>query len=473
MDNVIDNISDIGIIGLGVMGENISRNFLSKGYKVSVYNHTPERTVKFSEDCKDENLTPCFTVRQFIDSLARPRKVLLMIKAGDPVDVMIDTLYPVMDFGDLIIDGGNSYYKDTERRADNLALKGRLFIGCGISGGEKGALLGPSLMPGGMFEGWHLIKEMFTDIAAKAPDGTPCCEWIGPGGSGHFVKMVHNAIEYADMQLISESYNIMKKLFGMKNDEVSRIFNDWNQSVLSSYLIEITAKILSYKDPNGEYLVDNILDVAGQKGTGKWSIETAMDKACDISVISASVSMRNLSTRKKLREDLSFTYPRETTTIRHTEELIAQIESALYIAKIIAYAQGFDLMQKVSQDNHYDINFSKLASIWRAGCIIRASLLEKIMEAYEVNEKLDSLLNDFYFVDEIKKRIKDFKHIVSMVCDHEIGMSGHTSAINYFYDLTSSELPINLIQAQRDYFGSHLFEKKDSDRGIFYHNNWE
>ena len=388
----MENKSDIGIIGLGVMGENIALNFISKKYRVSVYNHTPEKTVSFSKECKNDKLIPCYTLNQFIDSLSRPRKVFLMIKAGDIIDTMIDNIYPLMDFGDLIIDGGNSYYKDTERRIEHMALKGRLYIGCGVSGGEKGALLGPSLMPGGMYEGWHLIKDMFMNIAAKADDGTPCCEWIGPGGSGHFVKMVHNGIEYADMQLISESYNIFKKLFGIKNDEIARIFNNWNQGVLSSYLIEITSQILSFKDKD-DYLVDNILDVAGQKGTGQWTIETALDKNCDISVITSAVAMRNLSVNKDLREDLSHSYPRETATLRYSPEYNSQIESALYIAKIISYAQGFSLMKKVSDDNNYNLNFKSIASIWRAGCIIRAAILNKIMQAYDYNEKLNMLVS--------------------------------------------------------------------------------
>lgn len=466
--------SDIGIIGLGVMGANLALNIERNGYIVSVYNHTPARTEHFiNNEGKDKNFKATYTPQQLVDSLERPRKIFLMVKAGDPVDQMIDSLYPLMDFGDLIIDGGNSYYKDTDRRCRYLSSKGRLYIGCGVSGGAEGALWGPSIMPGGMSEAWPMVREMFTRIAAKAPDGTPCCAWIGPGGSGHYVKMIHNGIEYGDMQLIAEAYYLLSKLFGYSNKEMAQIFREWNKNQLSSYLIEITSEILDFKEGNGVCLLDMILDTAGQKGTGKWSAESAMEEGIALTVIADAVFQRAISFRKEERIDMANTYPREIVQIKGSKNHIDELEQALYASKLISYAQGFALMRETSRNNRWDLNLSEIASIWRNGCIIRSVFLDRIKNAYDLYPELPNLLGDLFFIDAIKKALPAWKRIVSLAAEHEVALAAHSSALHYFYSITSETLPANMIQAQRDYFGAHMFERVDAPRGQFYHVDWQ
>lgn len=466
--------SDIGLIGLAVMGENLALNMERNGFQVSVYNHHPEKTKSFMEKAgKGKRFVATYDLREMIDSLERPRKVFLMIKAGDPVDQVINELYPLMDSGDLIIDGGNSYYKDTERRCEFLSNNGRLFIGCGVSGGSEGALWGPSMMPGGMIEAWPLVKDIFQTIAAKAPDGSPCCEWIGPGGSGHFVKMVHNGIEYGDMQLIAEAYFLLKHLFGYTNKEMSAIFSAWNIGKLSSYLIEITSKILAFKEEDHVYLLDRILDTAGQKGTGRWSVESALEEGIPLTMIADAVFQRALSARKDLRVDMAEAYPRIVKTIRQDMNQVEAIENALYASKLISYTQGFELMKQMSENNGWHLDYGTIASIWRAGCIIRSVFLDRIKDAYTINPQLNSLMGDLFFMDALKEALPSWKKIVSLAMEHEIALPAHSTALNYFYGVTTEYLPANMIQAQRDYFGAHLFERTDAPRGEFYHVNWQ
>ena len=466
--------SDIGLVGLAVMGENLALNMERNGYRVTVYNHHPEKTEHFMEhEGKGKNFFPAYTFQQLVDSLDRPRKIFLMIKAGEPVDQVIDALYPLMEFGDLIIDGGHSYFKDTERRCEFLSNKGRLFIGCGVSGGAEGALWGPSMMPGGMIEGWPLVKNIFRTIAAKAPDGSPCCEWIGPGGAGHYVKMVHNGIEYGDMQLIAEAYYLLKRLFGYSNAEMSNVFADWNKKELSSYLIEITSNILKFKEGNGICLIDMILDTAGQKGTGRWSVESALEEGIPLTVIADAVFQRGLSARKELRIDMAHTYPRETITVKANKNHLDALEKALYASKLISYTQGFDLMKQASENYRWHLDYAAIASIWRAGCIIRSVFLDRIKEAYTRDPQLNTLMGDLFFMDALKTALPSWKKVVALAMEHELSLPAHSSALNYFYSVTTEDLPANMIQAQRDYFGAHMFERVDAPRGQFYHVDWQ
>ena len=466
--------SDIAVIGLGVMGENIAQNFERNGYRVTVFDRHPEKTAHFMEKLGNgKNFHAAFTPAQILENLDRPRKIFLMVSAGDPVDEVIDTLVPITDYGDIIIDGGNSYYKDSERRCSQLLEKGRVFIGCGVSGGAEGALRGPSLMPGGMKEGWPPLKEMFEKIAAKAPDGSPCCKWIGPGGSGHFVKMVHNGIEYGEIQLISETYFLLKKLFGYTNEKMADIFKAWNEGPLSGYLISITSEILKFKEGDGKFLIDKILDVASQKGTGGWSVQASIELESSISVIAESVYQRYISSCKDLRVDLSYTYPRENIILKHEKNHINELKKALYASKLICYTQGFALLQKASDHYQWNLKLAEIASIWRAGCIIRSVFLENIINAYEKDIHLKSLLDDLFFITELKEAETSWKRIAELSMQHEIAVPAHTSASNYFYSITTDNLPANLIQAQRDYFGSHMFERNDTSRGQFFHNDWK
>ena len=466
--------SDIAVIGLGVMGENIAQNFERNGYRVTVFDRHPEKTAHFMEKIgTGKNFAPAFTPSQIIDNLERPRKIFIMVNAGKPVDEIIETIVPLTDYGDIIIDGGNSFYKDTQQRCDDLMNRGRIFIGCGISGGAEGALNGASIMPGGMKEGWPSIKEMFEKIAAKTPDGSPCCKWIGPGGSGHFVKMVHNGIEYGEIQLISETYSLLKKLFGYTNDKMADIFKNWNEGALSGYLIKITSDILKFKEGDGKYLIDKILDVASQKGTGGWSVQTAVELECSISVIAESVTQRYISTEKELREELSYTYPRENIILKHEKNHINELEKALYASKLICYTQGFFLMLKASDHYQWNLKLSEIAEIWRAGCIIRSVFLENIIKAYQKDIHLKSLLDDLFFINAIKDSLPSWKRIIELAMQHEITSPAHCSALNYFYSISSESLSANLIQAQRDYFGSHMFERNDTSRGQFFHNDWK
>ena len=463
--------SDIGFIGLGVMGENLVLNMESKGFKVSVYNRTKNVTDKFINGrAAEKNISGFGTIEELAGSLSTPRKVMMMVRAGDPVDMIIEQLIPVLSPGDIIIDGGNSNFADTERRVKYAESKSLLYVGTGVSGGEKGALHGPSIMPGGSFAAWQHIKPVFTTIAAKAEDGTPCCEWIGGGGSGHYVKMVHNGIEYGDMQLISEAYAVMKKMINLSNEEIANIFDEWNKGKLQSYLVEITADIMRYKDKDGNSLIDKILDTAGQKGTGKWSVNSAMDMGIPLNLIAVAVFERSLSARKDLRTDASKVYHLPADPFSTPD--LKEIHDSLYASKLISYAQGFDLMHEASIEYGWNLNLSSVAKIWRNGCIIRSGFLNRISEAFEDKPDLQSLLLSKYFVNEINEALPNWKSLISKAVIAEISLPAFSSAINYFFSFSTDKSPASLIQAQRDYFGAHTFERTDRLRGEFFHENW-
>lgn len=466
--------TNIGIIGLAVMGENLVLNLASKGFTVSCYDRFFAVTQKFlTGKATGKNISGYQDIGEFVDSLESPRKFMLLIKAGDPVDILIEQLIPFLDAGDIIIDGGNSNYDDTLRRMEYLEQKGFYFIGTGVSGGEEGALKGPSMMPGGARNAWPHLQHIFMAIAAKADDGTPCCAWMGEGGAGHFVKMIHNGIEYGDMQLICESYQLMKDALGLSAKEIGSVFTKWNSGPLKSYLIEITADILAYSDEAGEPLVDKILDVAGQKGTGKWAVNAALDLGVPFSLISEAVFARCLSSNRKLRleagEKLSgpeFNYSGDKIT------LLSDLGKALYSAKIISYTQGFGLLQSASQKYNWELDYAQIARIWRAGCIIRSTFLDKISTAYEKNPNLSNLLFDPYFKEQIVSAQENLRHVISVGIMAGIPLPSHTSALNYYDGLRSSFLPANLLQAQRDYFGAHMYERIDKTRGEWHHTDW-
>lgn len=465
--------TDIGLIGLAVMGENLALNIESRGYSVSVFNRTYSKTEKFINGrANGKSFTGPKDIAEFVNSINIPRKIILMVKAGDVVDKTIDTLIPLLDKGDVIIDGGNSDYRDTERRVERLNDKGLFFIGSGVSGGEEGALLGPSLMPGGNSEAWPLVKDIFTAISAKTNSGDACCNWMGNGGAGHFVKMVHNGIEYGDMELIAESYNIMKNLLGMNNDDIGEQFSQWNKGVLDSYLIEITADIFKFKE-NGEYTVDKILDVAGQKGTGRWTVETSLELGNPLTLITEAVFSRYLSSIKDIRKEVSVNFDKENVSVNEEKaKVLEDLKNTLYSAKIISYTQGFALLRDADERFGWNLNMAEIAETWRGGCIIRSTFLDKIADAFRKNTKLVNLLLDDYFKTEIKKSLAGFISICSMAILNGVPVPAITSALNYFNGLKSENLPANLIQAQRDYFGAHTYERIDKKRGEFFHSNW-
>lgn len=467
--------ADIGLIGLAVMGENLALNMESKGFTVAVYNRNfpgeegvVERFV--SGRGKNKHFIPALSIEQLVEAVERPRKIMMMVKAGSPVDELVSQLIPLLSPGDVIIDGGNSDFNDTERRVKEVEEKGLYFIGTGISGGEEGALHGPSVMPGGSAKAWPLVKNILQGIAAKINDGTPCCEWIGNGGAGHFVKMVHNGIEYGDMQLISEAYALLKHRKGMDNDSLSIIFDEWNSGELDSFLIEITANILRYKDENGEHLLDKILDVAGQKGTGKWSAIAAMDENDPLTLITEAVYARMLSALYTERKSASGLYdePVKVNKNIHVEE----VRQALYAAKIISYAQGFSLLRRASIHYGWDLNFGTIARIWRKGCIIRSAFLQKITEAYHKNPELENLLFDGFFREKIQTTLPAWRKVVSEGALSGIALPAMGAALSYFDGLRTLNSSANLLQAQRDYFGAHTYERTDRERGHFFHTNW-
>lgn len=466
-----DMKSQIGVIGLAVMGENLVLNMESKGYKVSVFNRTYSVTERFvTGRAQNKKIAGFQTLKEFTDSLESPRKVMLMVRAGDAVDQLMETLFPLLDKGDIIIDGGNSNHADTTRRVKYAESKGFLYVGTGISGGEEGALNGPSIMPGGSTEAWPYIRDIFRNISAKAEDGSPCCEWIGPQGSGHFVKMVHNGIEYGDMQLIAEAYSVMKEMADLPNEKMAEIFDIWNSSKLQSYLIEITAQILKYKEENGDYLIDKILDRAGQKGTGKLSVFNAMDLGLPLNLISSAVFERSLSYRKEIRVKASEFYKRAPGKYAIPEP--QEIHDSLYASKLISYAQGFDLLKSASNEYKWNLNLASIARIWRNGCIIRSVFLNKIAKAFEKNHKLENLLMDKYFRDEIMTSLPAWSSLTAKAAIGGLSLPAFSSALNYFYSFTTEKLPANMIQAQRDYFGAHTFERTDMASGEYFHENW-
>ena len=466
--------ADIGLIGLAVMGENLVLNMESHGYTVAVWNRTVAKVDKFINGRgKDKNFIGAHTVEEFIGSLERPRKVMMLVKAGKPVDDFIEMLLPHLEEGDIIIDGGNSHFPDSIRRTRYVESKGLLFIGTGVSGGEEGALLGPSIMPGGSSEAWPHVKEIFQAVSAKVEDGTPCCDWVGDDGAGHFVKMVHNGIEYGDMQLISEAYNLMKNLLGMDADEMYQVFTDWNQGDLDSYLIEITRDILGYKDEDGGPLVEKILDTAGQKGTGKWTGIEALNLGIPLTLIGESVFARCLSALKEERVEASKVISGPEPSFGGDKAaFIEDIKSALYASKIVSYAQGYTLMREAAKEYNWHLNYGGIALLWRGGCIIRSVFLSKIKDAFDSNPELPNLLLDPFFKDKVEAAQAGWRRVVATALTNGIAVPAFTTALNYFDGYRSARLPANMLQAQRDYFGAHTYERVDKPRGEFFHTNW-
>jgi 6-phosphogluconate dehydrogenase len=467
------NKSDIALIGIAVMGENLALNLASKGHQVTVYSRNQETVDNFLNGrAKGQLIRGTSDYKKLLDDIDKPRKILLMIKAGDPVDQVINQLLPMLDQGDVIIDGGNSLFVDTTRRTKFLTSKGIHFIGTGVSGGEEGALKGPSIMPGGSKEAWPLVKPIFQSIAAKVGNNEVCCDWVGPEGAGHFVKMVHNGIEYGDMQLISEAYHIMRDLLRLNNDQMSHIFEKWNQTELDSYLIEITADILKYKE-NDVHLVDKILDSAGQKGTGKWTVNASLDSGVPLTLIGESVFSRFLSSLKDERVIASKHYPKQVPVFTgHIETFVESLRKALYASKIMSYTQGYALMRATAKEFGWDLNYGGIALMWRGGCIIRSVFLDKIKQAFEKQHDLVNLLLDDYFKQTIQDLIQPWREVVSQAILNGISVPAMASALNYFDGYTTESLPANLLQAQRDYFGAHTYERVDQPRGEFFHTNW-
>ena len=467
------NQCDIGLIGLAVMGQNLVLNMASKGFSVAVFNRTTEVTEKFvAENGDGKNIVPARTMEEFVAALKHPRIAMIMVKAGAPVDAVIGQLTPLLEKGDVIVDGGNSLFTDTQRRHKELESRGLHFVGCGVSGGEEGALKGPSLMPGGSRESWEIIKPIFTKIAAVV-DGEPCCRYMGPDGAGHYVKMVHNGIEYGDMQLICEAYAILKDVVGLGSKDLADIFAEWNRGDLDSYLIQITAQIFLKIDPEtGKPLVDVILDKAGQKGTGLWTLQSALSQSVVISTINAAVEARVISSRKKERVDSSkiLPQPKVSKFTGNRADLIQAVHDALYASKIVSYAQGMELLAAASAGSHWDLNFGDIATIWRGGCIIRAKFLNRIKEAYDRNSALHNLLLDEYFTGIIARSQDNWRVAIANAVQHGVAVPAFSASLAYFDSYRSARLPANLLQAQRDFFGAHTYERIDKP-GVF-HTEW-
>lgn len=471
--------SDIGIIGLSVMGKSLSLQLESKGFRVSVYNRTVKGVEeKIVEDFiekygKGRQISGYGILSQFVESLEHPRKILMMVKAGQAVDELLEQLIPFLSPGDILIDGGNSHYEDTERRVNFIESQGFYFIGAGISGGQEGALHGASIMPGGSEKAWPFVKNILESIAAKAPDGSPCCEWIGKGGSGHFVKMVHNGIEYAEMQLIAEAYFVMRRMMNASMPGIASHFEEWNQGKLNSYLLEITARILRQKENDNTFLINHILDIAGQKGTGRWSVIHGMQFGIPLNLMAIAVFERDISAFKDLRVKLARKYETETPVFTHKPGImIREIHDALYASHILSFTQGFQLMQQASENLGWNLNTVSIARIWRAGCIIRAALLNHIAEVFAINPQLPNLLLSSYFRAQLQEALPAWKSLVIKATRENTSIPGFSSALNYFYSYTTPLLPANLIQAQRDYFGGHTFERNDCPRNEFFHEDW-
>ena len=466
--------AEIGLIGLAVMGENLVMNMESKGFTIAVYNRSTEKVDNFINGrAKGKKIIGCRSVEELVQALEKPRKVMMMIRAGQAVDDMISQLLPLLEPGDVIIDGGNSYFKDTIRRTAEVTEKGLLYVGTGVSGGEEGALNGPCLMPGGNKEAWKLLQPIFTAISAKVDGDIPCCEWIGENGAGHFVKMVHNGIEYGDMQLICEAYQMMRDGMGMSSAQMHKVFEAWNHSELDSYLMEITADIMGYQDENGETTVEKILDVAGQKGTGKWTCIAALDEKVPLTLINEAVASRCISDMKEERIQAGKSYERSNKMITDIkEEFIENIRKALYASKIISYAQGYSLMRSSAKEYDWDLKFGDIALIWRGGCIIRSAFLGKIKEAFDRDPNLSNLILDPYFKSAIEDCLPSWRKVVATATEYGIPMPAMNAALSWFDSYTCANLPANLLQAQRDYFGAHMYERIDRPRGEMYHTNW-
>lgn len=465
--------ADIGLIGLAVMGQNLALNIHDHGFKIAVFNRTTSKVDEFLQGpAQGTGVIGTHSIEEFVRSLKKPRRIILMVKAGQPVDEFIDLLVPHLEKGDIIIDGGNSLFTDTNRRVKSLKEKGIIFIGSGISGGEEGARNGPSIMPGGNSEGWPHVKPIFQGIAAKV-EGEPCCDWVGDEGAGHYVKMVHNGIEYGDMQLICEAYQLLKDGLHFTAQELSEVFAEWNKGELDSYLIEITSHIFGYKDADGAPLVDHILDVAGQKGTGKWTVINALDLGMPLTLISEAVFARCLSALKMEREEASQVFPKVNKEFSGDRKaFVNAIRDALYASKIISYAQGFMLMQSAAKEYHWKLNFGSIALMWRGGCIIRSKFLGEIKKAYERNPDLTNLLLDPFFKHEILRCEEGWRKVISEAALLGIPIPCFSTALSFFDGQRTSRLPANLLQAQRDYFGAHTYERLDQPRGEYFHTNW-
>jgi 6-phosphogluconate dehydrogenase len=466
--------ADIGLIGLAVMGENLVLNMENNGYTVAVFNRTVDKVDAFVNGRgKGKNFIGASTLEEFVASIERPRKVMMLVKAGKPVDDFIEKLIPLLEQGDIIIDGGNSHFPDTMRRTEYVESKGLLYIGTGVSGGEEGALKGPSLMPGGSPEAWPHVKEIFQAVAAKVDNGVPCCDWVGENGAGHFVKMVHNGIEYGDMQIINEAYHLMKDLLGIDAFEQHEVFKKWNQGVLDSYLIEITTDILAFKDEDGSPLVEKILDTAGQKGTGKWTAVTALELGIPLTLIGESVFSRCLSAQKDLRVKASKVLTGKRTDFKgDKQQFVNDLENAIYASKIISYAQGYDLMMEAAKEYKWNLNYGGIALMWRGGCIIRSRFLGDIKNAFDNNPKLENLLLDPFFKNAVQTAEEGWRRVCATALMNGIPVPAISSALGYFDGFRSERLPANLLQAQRDYFGAHQYERLDSPRGEFFHTDW-
>ena len=468
-------VSDIGLIGLAVMGENLVLNMESKGFHVSVFNRTVEKVDKFMEGRgKGKNIYGARSLEDFVSSLKSPRKVFLMVKAGQAVDDFIDKLIPLLDKGDIIIDGGNTHFPDTTRRTAYVESKGLLYVGTGVSGGEEGALNGPSMMPGGSPAAWPYVKPIFQGICAKVADGTPCCDWVGEGGAGHFVKMVHNGIEYGDIQLICECYQIMKDILGMTNEEMHEVFAEWNKGDLDSYLIEITRDILAKKDEDGKYVLDYILDTAGQKGTGKWTAVAALDAGVPLTLIGEAVFARCLSAQKEERVAASkiLQGPSPVKFTGDRKAFLEDLRKALFAAKVVSYAQGYTLMRAAAKEYGWNLNYGGIALMWRGGCIIRSVFLGKIKEAFDKNPDIANILLDPYFCDKLAEAQQGWRNVLGQAIVNGVPAPTLSAALEYYDGYRCGRLPANLLQAQRDYFGAHTYERTDRPRGEFFHTNW-
>ncbi len=463
------NKADIGLIGLGVMGANLALNLADSGQAVSVYNRTPATTMDFmAGEAVNKNIVSAISLEELVETLESPRTILMMIPAGNPVDMLIEDLVPLLEPGDIIIDGGNSLYSDTDRRTASLTDLGIRYLGVGFSGGEEGARYGPSIMPGGDPDAWPHVEGMLKGIAAVADDGKPCCQWVGPGGAGHFVKMVHNGIEYGDMQVIAEAYDLMHRGLGMSADEIGDVFTRWNGGRLKSYLIEITAEILKTTE-DGDPLIDKILDAAGQKGTGAWTVIASMDLGEPTTLVSEAVYARVVSSNPDLRKETALVFDGQ---IRSLEFTVDDIEAALYASKIISYAQGFRLIMRASKDFGWQLDPGSIASLWREGCIIRAEFLKDIMRAFTDGDDPVDLTLDGFFADALKEAESAWRKVVAGAVTAGLPIPAYASALTYFDGMRSARLPANLIQAQRDFFGAHTFERTDQPRGKFFHHKW-
>lgn len=466
--------ADIGLIGLAVMGENLVLNMESKGFRVAVYNRTTEKVEKFMAGRgAGKNFIGCQSIEELCQNLERPRKVMMLVKAGQAVDALIEQLLPHLEAGDIIIDGGNSHYPDTIRRTHAVENKGLLYVGAGVSGGEEGALTGPSIMPGGSPAAWDAVKPIFQKISAQTESGEPCCDWVGDNGAGHFVKMVHNGIEYGDMQMICETYQLMKEGLGLTNNEMHDVFAEWNQSELDSYLIEITRDILGYRTPEGEAVIDSILDTAGQKGTGKWTAVSALDFGQPLTLIGEAVFARCLSALKDEREQAAQRLQGTGALFDGDKTaMINDLKQALYASKIVSYAQGYQLMRAAAKEHGWKLNNGGIALMWRGGCIIRSVFLGKIKEAFDTDPDLVNLLFDPFFKEAVEKAQNGWRRVIIKAVELGVPMPAISAALAYYDGYRSARLPANLLQAQRDYFGAHTYERIDQPRGTFFHTNW-